>query len=562
MPTCPHCQSAFEIAKDDLAFYAKVSPIFNGKKELIPPPTLCPDCRMQKRMLWRNERSIHRSSCRICKRSMISQYVPESPHVAVCADCFWSKRCDPLAAGRPFDQSHSFFSQFLELLQTAPLVALINTNAQASEYCHRIYNGRNNYLSFIALYEPENLLHTYHTVACKDCTDVSVNHHCELCYETVDADDSYNCRYSRRIRNCRDSAFLEDCIGCSNCIGCKNLHQRQNCLFNEQRTPADIEAFRASMEMETVSGISSLRGQAEEFFRMLPNRPALRVNCESVSGAYVTNCKNCTDVYDLFECEELRHSSQAERSHHCMDCYGMNSASFCYEGITYGVDGCQNLLFSAATLSGCHNLLYCYDCYAGTHDCFGCVGLIKQSYCILNKQYSKEEYEELVPRIIERMRQAGEWGQFFPVHLSPFAYNESVAQDYFPLTKEDAGKFGWQWRDQKDDIPKVERIVSGAQLPDSIDETPDDILNWAIECEVTKRPFKIIRQELDFHRRMRLPLPRLHPDERYRRRMAQRNPRHLWKRKCGKCGTEIETTYSPERPESVYCEQCYLAAVY
>jgi len=30
-------------------------------------------------------------------------------------------------------------------------------------------------------------------------------------------------------------------------------------------------------------------------------------------------------------------------------------------------------------------------------------------YCILNKQYSKEEYEELVPKIIEHMQKTGEW---------------------------------------------------------------------------------------------------------------------------------------------------------
>ena len=28
----------------------------------------------------------------------------------------------------------------------------------------------------------------------------------------------------------------------------------------------------------------------------------------------------------------------------------------------------------------------------------------------------------------------GEWGEFFPSSLSPFGYNETVAQEYFPLT--------------------------------------------------------------------------------------------------------------------------------
>jgi len=39
--------------------------------------------------------------------------------------------------------------------------------------------------------------------------------------------------------------------------------------------------------------------------------------------------------------------------------------------------------------------------------------------------------------------------------------------------------------------------------------------------------------------------------------MALRNPRKLYERVCDKCGKDMITTYSPERPEVVYCESCY-----
>ena len=29
------------------------------------------------------------------------------------------------------------------------------------------------------------------------------------------------------------------------------------------------------------------------------------------------------------------------------------------------------------------------------------------------------------------------------------------------------------------------------------------------------------------------------------------------KLKCAKCGKEIKTSYAPDRPETVYCKQCY-----
>jgi hypothetical protein len=208
-----------------------------------------------------------------------------------------------------------------------------------------------------------------------------------------------------------------------------------------------------------------------------------------------------------------------------------------------------------------NDVFYTDSCHNASH-LFGCVGLKHVRYCILNRQYKKEEYEALVPRIIDRMRQTGEWGEFFPLTFSPFCYNETAAMRYWPLTREGALRRGWHWREHAEESPHVSKVISAADLPDDIANVPDDILQWAIECEATKRPFKLIQQELDFYRTMRLPVPHFCPDERFRRRMLQRNPRRLWTRPCMKCRKEIQTTYAPERPEIVYCEQCYLASVY
>ena len=190
------------------------------------------------------------------------------------------------------------------------------------------------------------------------------------------------------------------------------------------------------------------------------------------------------------------------------------------------------------------------------------MGLNNQEYCILNRQYTRAEYEALVPRIIEHMQATSEWGEFFPVSLSPFGYNETIAQEYFPMTREEALQQGFHWSDYEPPAPAVSRVIPANKLPESIDDIPDDILNWAIECEVTGKPFRIIAQELDFYRKHHLPIPRRHPDQRHADRMALRNPRKLYSRKCDKCGTEMRTTYAPERPERVYCEGCYDREVY
>jgi hypothetical protein len=78
----------------------------------------------------------------------------------------------------------------------------------------------------------------------------------------------------------------------------------------------------------------------------------------------------------------------------------------------------HNLRFCSACYDGIHVLLYCYQCCLTVSNCFGCVGIKKKEYCIFNKQYTKEEYERLREKLIEHMKDTGEWGEFFPVELS------------------------------------------------------------------------------------------------------------------------------------------------
>ena len=85
------------------------------------------------------------------------------------------------------------------------------------------------------------------------------------------------------------------------------------------------------------------------------------------------------------------------------------------------------------------------------HNVFGCAYLRNAKYAILNKQYTKEEYEELVPKIIKHMNdmpyidskgRVYKYGEFFPFGSSPFSYEETVASEYFPLTKEEIKNSG------------------------------------------------------------------------------------------------------------------------
>src|SRR3989339_670377 len=408
---CRECGQFFEITQDDLDFYEKISPAFNGKKELIPPPLLCPDCRRQRRFAFRNERSLYRRRSSLSGAEIISCYPEEYEPPVYGHEEWFEDKWDALAYGHPWDAYAPFLTQFHTLLERVPAIA---SNSHVNNV---------------------NCPYTNYVGSCKNCYMIFGSVYCEDCL--------YGTPYNSR--SCVDSLLVRDCELCHDCVTCEKCY----------------------------------------------------------------SCISCQD---------------------------------CANG---------------------HDLLFCYDC-DGCRDCVGCAGLRRRQYCIFNEQLSPEEYRRKRSAIdlCESMRKTGEWGEFFPAAMSPFAYNETVAQEYFPMTKKEVEKRGWKWREEKDDMPKVSKVIPATKLPDAIEEIPDDIVNWAIECEATKRPFRIIRQELDFYRKMKLPIPHFHPDERHRRRMALRNPRRLWKRPCRKCGKEMETTYSPERPEIVYCEECYLKEVY
>ena len=283
-----------------------------------------------------------------------------------------------------------------------------------------------------------------------------------------------------------------------------------------------------------------------------------QLQSESCSGDLLFTSKICFEGYDSISMQDCRHCYDGIDAKDSSDVYHVGWAELMYE--CHAISHAYNCI-------GCHftydnkNVFYC-DCTQNSHDLFGCAGLNQCSHCILNKQYSKTEYEALVPRLIEHMKIHREWGEFFPIMYSPFSYNQSRAQEYFPLTEEQAKQYGIPWSNYEPSSPEAKKIINASEIPDYISQIPDDILEWAIRCAVSGKPYKIIKKELDFYRSTGIPVPRKHPDQRYKERMMQRRPRKLWNRTCDHCKNPISTTYAPDRPEIVYCESCYLAAVY
>ncbi len=560
--SCSKCQQSFTIEERDLAFYEKVSPVFAGKKYPVPAPKLCPDCRQQRRLAFRNERKLYNRTCDLCQKPTITIYSPDRPFPVYCATCWWSDQWNPISYGQPYDLSKSFFAQWQELWQKVPkLGLLVWGDGLNSDYTHDVIKCVNSYLIFDGEQSKDCLYgETFYDI--KDCLDFLRIKNCELGYELINCTNCYNLSYSSFSENCSDSAFLLDCIGCKNCFGCVNLQQKQFYIFNKPYSQEDYERIVKGFELNSYQKLSEMKAQTAAFFATQPRRAYRGRMNENSSGNNLDNSENSFDSFDSRGLRDSRFCTNIMLNG--TDCYDVDgwgeNTALVYNSAMVGL-GCQQMISGYYTCFDSHDIYHSAFCWQGTSNLFGCIGLKHKEYCILNKEYSKEAYQELVPRIIEQMTAQGEWAQFFPPWLSPFGYNETVAQEFFPLSKEQETEQGFHWNDYEAPRPAVKQVLAAQSLPNDISQVTDDILDYAIECETTGRLFRIIKPELAYYRRQGIPLPHRHPDQRHTDRQRLRPPRHLWPRNCNQCQAAVESVYAPERNERILCEKCYSEAI-
>jgi hypothetical protein len=177
-------------------------------------------------------------------------------------------------------------------------------------------------------------------------------------------------------------------------------------------------------------------------------------------------------------------------------------------------------------------------------------------YAIFNYEYSKDEYEKIRAHIVEELKGLHLYGLIMPPELAPFGYNETVGQDNFPMTKEEAAKLGFRWEDDVQ-VTTGKETLHPENIPDHINDVQDSILNEILQCMHCKRNYRLTSQELQFYRKMKLPIPRKCFYCRHHDRVLRRGPYKFWDRQCHHCLKAIVTNYAPERPETVYCESCY-----
>ena len=583
---CQNCKQNFTIEPEDFDFYERVK---------VPAPTFCSDCRLQRRMAWRNERSFHKGKCAVTGKDFLTMFSPEAKITVYDRDYWWSDKWDQLESGRDYDFNRPFFVQFAELMRKAPLPNLANSNCINSEYGNHSLDCKNCYL-FYASIGAEDSAYVTGAMKTKNSFDIYKQATGTDCYENVLCAEVNRVLFSFGARECIQSDFLHSCTNVQQSLGCINVKNRSHCIWNVPYSKEEYQKQRGQYDFGSYAQLEQFKKKFSEFILKYPRRYGGGVKSVDVTGYAILNSNNsynCFDIYgELEDCKYIYHAATMNDSY---DGYGMGAtAELMYEAVDTGAQA-MHCMFNVFT-HACQEAFYTYACHSSSN-LFGCVGLRTKQHCILNKQYTKEEYEKLVPRIIAQMNEMPyvdtklriyKYGEFFPIELSPFAYNETIAQEYAPLTRVQVKDFGYHWRELE--VRHHAITIKAVDLPDHIKNIPDSILKEVIECahkgtcnQQCTAAFKIIPAEFQFLKHFNIALPRLCPNCRHYERLAQRPPFKLWHRTCqcrglaseagvyknlGKhqhgdtaCTVEFETAYDPAKSEIVYCESCYQSEV-
>jgi len=542
---CTVSGQAFEVTDQDIKVYERLG---------LPMPTLCPDERNRRRMCWRNDRVFYKRKCDLTGQPIVSIY-PEGAPFPVYEHKVWrGDKWDAFDYGQEFDFERPFFEQFQELMNKVPRRNMDTVNCENSDYCNYCGDDKNCYLD-IAGEGNEDCYYNLFTKYSKNCADNTFVYNSELVYESINCYNAFDVRGSMYLENCNGSDFCYDCKGCADCIFCWNLRRKTNCIFNEQLTKEEFQKQKVELRMDSHKHYEMYRDKFLEMFKNdALHKNMMILNSENSDGNNINHCKNTHFAFNVSHCED---SSFLYDVLEATDCRDLNYSLYKPEA-SVELISTLNMKFCLCSMAThfSHELAYC-DLCENSHDMFGCIGINQGKYCILNKQYTEEEYKALREKIVEHMKKTGEWGEFFPSSISPHAYNETVAHEYFPLTKEEVLARGWRWQEPD----KKEFKKQTYTLPDELGEVEESVCDEVLLCEETGKNYKIIPQELAFYKKMNVAIPHISPDARHLRRMKFRPPRHLFERTCGKCGIKMQTVFAPERKEKVWCEKCFVDEV-
>ncbi len=328
--TCRISWTKFPIYQSDVDFYKKVSPVFNGKRYLIPTPTLCPEERQRRRLMFRNERKLYKRKCDATGESIISIYSPEKEEIVYSEKKWWSNGIDGSPFSLWYNFEKTFTEQFSKLSKTTPKLSTISESLENSDYSNICYELKSCYLCF-SLAKSSNTLYTSSSRRCNSCVDVSHSVYCENSSNIVDSTYISNSHYVEKSSNCNNCIYINNCTSCSDCIWCVWLQHKKYYIFNKKFSEEEFK------KKKLVVDIGSEKFQLE-YSNLKAKTPKLWMNnqgAKNVFGNFSMESIDSSFCFDAFYSNNNKFIFLWGTSQDCMDvsCLQKNSQLILESGL-------------------------------------------------------------------------------------------------------------------------------------------------------------------------------------------------------------------------------------
>jgi len=494
------------------------------------------------------------------------------------------------------EYSGDFLSDIQKLFTQVPIPSKLIANMENAEYCNQETDDKNCYLNAGGHFNEDSMYNTY-ALRTKRTVDNYRVRDSEQIYRSMNIYKSQKIFFSQFIENSFNILFSYDLVGCQNALFCHGLRNSNYSYKNKVLPKEEREtiATQYKNKMKSYTWLQEILREYEEFILQFPKKAIQNTNTENVTGNAISNSKDIyfstsgeesesvmyANIYtELKDCAEIESIGRAQRSYNIASAMQLNHSIVCSH------------IFSET-----HTAFYAYSLQWGSN-LLWCIGLNNKSNFILNKNYDEQSRNQLATKIFQELQSKNKLGDFFDLELSPFPYNDTVAYEYYPVQKiinqwqekilnpngiwtvivadpekfisdaildfggEEKIKIKRRTKELEINISANMNSIQANEIPDNIENITDEILQKAIICSISGRPFRIVKPELDFHRKHKIPLPRTHPDIRHQQKIQNRPGRELFLRTCNKCWIKTMSIYPENTNFKVYCETCYDKEIY
>lgn len=451
-----------------------------------------------------------------------------------------SYKIPELLRSAPYKGNKSFFDLLARLFSSIdqPDRLYFGVWNENSEYANSCFGVKNAYLSFEAGMWSKNIL--YSNIVYNNCVDVVasqlITENCSVIYNCFNVTASSYIFSSKFIHNSSQVYWSTNLVWCSDCIGCDNMTNASFCYKNTSYSRDQYLQIKERYLRQT---------NLIDIYDNLLNQ-WIHIWSSNAIGSWLLNTHDVTNGYGLVNIKSWNNICFFQwwsSSTNIYDVFhGWIECHHIYWSVSIGEN--INHVYCSIQIAKSSFLYYCSN-LEGCSYCLWCIWLKNKSYCIFNKQYTKEERYDKVDEVFAQMEIDGTLGNFFPWSMSPFYFNDTAAyliDDSF--TKEEVEAKGYLWRDEPItvDIPEGVQTVKVSELgkhegwsSTSSDWQKDptatpldgDQERW-IDPEIMKKvivdeegnAYRVIPMEYDFLMKHGLPLPRKHWLERIKQHFS------------------------------------------